>query len=371
MLYIADYTRHETKTGLAVCGDYSLCARLPHGTAYVLADGIGSGVYACVSAVVCAERVMEHIRLGTSPRAASELAAASMHRARTEDMPFAAFSAAMVLPDGAFTVYTYESPQPLLLKGGVATALTPRVYAAGYEAVGECAGKLETGDSLLLMSDGVTQAGLGHGRGFGIGSPGVAEYINRHPAGDISRLPESVAEYCACVSGGRHEDDTSLALLHCREASELTLLTGPPLNRALNGAYAQALARAAGKKAVCGSTTIDIISRELGVTAEPIISKSAGAMPPEYALEGVDIATEGAITLNRVCNILGEPPEELQGNAYVLRLCRLLLEADVVHLHIGQAVNDAHEGITFKLSGVRVRRAAVRSIAEKLRGMGK
>ena len=43
----------------------------------------------------------------------------------------------------------------------------------------------------------------------------------------------------------------------------------------------------------------------------------------------------------------------------------------MIHMMIGNAMNDAHEVLLFKQVGVRVRRTAIKLIAEKLREKGK
>ena len=356
-----------------VCGDYCVCERTAAGMIYVVCDGIGSGIYANISAINCASRILELFRRGISIRTASEMVAASMHRARKEDIPFSAFSAAMILLDGQFTVYSYEAPNPVLLQNNHATVLTPRFYTAGFEVIGEASGILHIGDSLLLFSDGVSQAGLGHGHGMGIGSEGVAEFINRSHNLDnkTTRLSQRILEMCRTVSEGNCEDDTTLALINCREAKELTLLTGPPSDQSMDYRYSSDFMNMPGKKVVCGSTTTNIIARELGLEVIMLSTGNSLNQLPEYWFKGVDLVTEGAITLNQVNNILGEPDEHLSGGSVAERLCLMLHEADVIHLMIGNALNSAHENLIFKQIGVNVRKSTVRQIVEKLKDMGK
>jgi hypothetical protein len=274
------------------------------------------------------------------------------------------------MPGGHFTVYAYEAPSPVFIHEGAASVLSPRLYTYNQEEIGEFSGLFQTGDSLLLPSDGVTQAGLGHGYGLGVGEEGIADFINRNYPEDIGALPQKIADFCASLSNGRHEDDTTLALLNCRPAVELTVLTGPPSRHSMDHDYAAALSIHPGKKIVCGATTAGILSRELGITFE--IQDSASAeTPPDYQMEGVDLATEGAITLNQACNVLEDPIERFSGDSPVKRLCMMLKEADVIHFHMGTAVNDANEDFLFKQVGIRVRKTTVDMIAEKLSGMGK
>ncbi len=373
MKFYEEIVSQNTKTGTLVCGDHTLCSRSAEGTVFVLCDGVGSGIYANIAAISCSNRIIELLNRGVSVRSAAETVASSMHRARTEDVPFSAFAAAVILPDGQFKVYTYEAPEAMIIKNGTASVLKPEFFTAGYEVVGEATGSLDIGESVVLCSDGVTQAGLGHGHGFGIGIENVSAYINRIllPGSDIDELPGSITKMCAELMGGKYEDDTTLAVLHCREANELTVMTGPPSKPSMDREYVTKFMSMPGRKAVCGSSTADIVARETGRTVRMIKTGNAFGTPPEYEIEGIDLTAEGVIMLNQVYNILGESIENFTENSAVERLCMMLLEADVIHLMIGNAMNDAHEAMLFKQVGVRVRRTAVKLIAGKLREMGK
>ncbi|HPL07677.1 MAG TPA: SpoIIE family protein phosphatase [Clostridia bacterium] len=373
MRFYEDKISQKIKTGEIVCGDHTKCHRSVNGTVFALCDGIGSGIYANISAISCSDRIVELFKLGVSLRSTVETVAASMQRARTEDHPFSAFSAVAILPDGQFSIYTYEAPQAIIIKNGTSSVLKPEFFTTGYEVVGETVGVLDIGDSLVLCSDGVTQAGLGHGYGFGIGIENISDYINKllQSGTDIHDLPEKITDMCARLMNGRYEDDTTLAVLHCQEANELTVMTGPPSKVSMDKEYVERFISMPGKKAICGSTTADIVARETGRKVETLKMGTAFGIPPEYAIEGIDFTGEGAIILNQVYNILDEPVENFTANSAAERLCMMMLEADVIHMMIGNAMNDAHEVLLFKQVGVRVRRTAIKLIAEKLREKGK
>ncbi|MDR2735173.1 MAG: serine/threonine-protein phosphatase [Spirochaetota bacterium] len=373
MKFFDDFLYQKNKKTYTVCGDHCMYERRSAGMIYILCDGIGSGIYANISAITCASRILELFRSGISIRITSEMVAASMHRARKEDIPFSAFSAALILPDGQFTVYSYESPNPVIIQSNHAAALAPRFYTAGFEVIGETSGILDMGDSLLLFSDGISQAGLGRAYGTGIGSDGVVSWINLNhkPDDDIAGLPQQIVEMCKTISAGNYEDDSTLALLHCRDAKELTLLTGPPSRQSMDSEYVTEFMHKPGQKIVCGSTTTDIIARETGRAVVPLFAGNSFGQLPEYLIEGIDLVTEGAITLNQTYNILDEPVEHLSENSVTERLCLMLHGADVIHLMIGSAANAAHDDLIFKQAGVHIRKSAIQQIAARLRSMGK
>jgi serine/threonine protein phosphatase PrpC len=373
MKFFEDIVGQAVKDGKVVCGDATLCERTLDYTEFVLCDGIGSGVYANIAAISCASRLIELFRAGVSQEAACEMVADSMHRARQEDIPFSAFTAARILNDGQFTVYSYEAPAPIRIMNGRATVLKPHFYQAGNEVIGESSGTLDLGDSLVLCSDGVTQAGLGHGYTFGIGEEGIADTVNKCLVRGVGlrEMSERLIDMAHQISGGRHEDDTTVAVLNCREAFEVTMLSGPPSLKSKDRSYIERFLTKTGMRVVCGSTTAEILARESG---KDILLKSAGTSlgsPPEYVMDGVDIITEGAVALNQIYNILGEDPERFTTDSPVERLCALLMKADVITFIIGRSVNNAHMDLVFKQLGIRPRAAAIKSISKRLKEMGK
>jgi hypothetical protein len=373
MKFFDGFFAQKNKKAHKVCGDHWARERNAMGTLFVVCDGIGSGIYAHISAINCATRICEMFRLEMTIRDISETVAASMHRARKEEIPFSAFSIVLIRPDGQFTAFAYEAPHPVLVQNKTAIVLTPRFYTAGYEVIAEYSGTLNLGDSVMIFSDGVSQAGLGAGYGMGIGSEGVADFINKNykPSDNITAFPERIVEMCRVVSGGQHEDDTTLMMVHCRQASQLALLSGPPSKKSMDEQYVAAFMAMPGKKVVCGSTTTDIVARELKAEVITLSMGNSFGQPPEYFIYGIDLVTEGAITLNQVYNILDEPIEKLMEDSVVEKLTIMLKQADVIHLMIGNAVNTAHEDLIFKQIGVHVRKSTLQQMIDKLKHLGK
>ncbi|PKL42457.1 MAG: hypothetical protein CVU86_00925 [Firmicutes bacterium HGW-Firmicutes-11] len=373
MKFFEDTVCQVNKKNQIVCGDAIVCERTIEYTTYILCDGIGSGVYANIAAITCANRLMELSKSGLSMRTACEMVADSMHRAREEHIPFSAFTAVRILKDGQFTVYSYESPNPVMIRSGIARALKPTFFKAGYEVVGECFGSLEHEDAILIFSDGISQAGLGRGSSLGIGSEGVAEFYNRSllPQRKARQIPTELLHHVASFSGGNHEDDSTVVLLECRPATQLTILSGPPSHRTRDGDFVRRFMDMPGYHCICGSTTADIAGRELGLPVKLVNAGTSFGSPPEYAIEGIDMVTEGAIILNQVYNILGEPYNSFDSDSVVERLCGLMHGADVITFLVGNAINEAHDALVFKQIGIRPRHVAIRLLSEKLREMGK
>ncbi len=372
--YVETHVAQANKHGQAVCGDHWLVQRSPDATIVIVGDGIGSGIYANIAAITCTNRLAVLLAGGTPMQDACAAVADSMHRAKTTDVPYCAFSAARILKNGQYTVLSYDAPAPLLMRDGAARVAKRRFFTLGYELVAETSGALREGESLALFSDGVSQAGIGETHVLGWGEEGVATFATRKisQAMTPARLPAAVLAETARLSDGKHRDDATFIWIGCRPARVVHVMTGPPTSRQFDRSFVEGFLAAVGTHIVCGSSTTDMVAR---VSARPVRTlptpMASLAHPPEYQIDGIDLVTEGVATLNQVYNILEEDPDTYDEASAVTRFCQLLREADLVHFLVGGAQNPAHSAIAFKQLGVQSRSVIVPLIADKLRAMGK
>ncbi len=373
-MYLCDTVAQARKSRHNVCGDHFLCTRTWEETWFVLCDGIGSGMRANIAATMCAHRLTHLLANGVSLARASEMVVSMMHRARTEEgIPFAAFSLAHVLNTGQYTVLCYESPSPFLVSQGAAELLPLRYFTRGHEVVGEASGHLRPGESLVLMTDGVTQAGLGRMKGTGWGEERVVDEVNAHlrRGQRLEDIPPDILEQARLLSGGAHGDDTTMAVLSCRQAQVLNLMTGPARTKAADREFVERFMAREGRRVVCGSTTADIVARVLGQPLRVLELSTSFASPPTYEIAGLDLVTEGAVTLNQIYNILEEDLEDYQGGSCVGQICQMMKQADMIRFFVGGVKNPGNQGLEFKQLGVLPRSLIVNLLVEKLRTMGK
>lgn len=372
--YIEIANSQAAKKPGGICGDFIITERTSEATTTIVADGIGTGIKARVAAVMCASRLMELIRVGFTLREACHKIVDTMHAARTKDIPFSAFSVCRVLVSGHATVMSYEIPSPILVNNRLAAYLPKqRVFPMGLEMIGEVNCMLEFGDGIVMVSDGVSQAGLGQQYRMGWGIQGACDFINGLlvQGTQMKDIPQKIVANVRDISGATYGDDTTCSLLLCREAHVLNVLTGPPARKSDDAGAVKKFMEMRGMKVVCGSTTAEIAARVLGVAIDIKDVSNAYHKPPSYDIKGIDYATEGAITLNQVYNILGEAPEKLEPDSSVSDLYRLFHTSDTINFLVGTAANPGHEHIVFRQMGVFPRDVIVRLLAEKLKSMGK
>ncbi|NLO97692.1 MAG: SpoIIE family protein phosphatase [Peptococcaceae bacterium] len=373
-LYIEDTIQQANKMDNMICGDYYLCQRTFEHTIFILCDGLGSGIKANISATMCAHRLLWLLESGISLFKSSEMVLAMMHKARTQaDIPYAAFTVAWVLNNGQYKVLSYESPSPLLVNKSGAEIMAQRVISLSEEPVKESTGMLRDGEALVLMTDGVTQAGLGKTQGLGWGVEGVNYYLNTalYRGKSLAQASQDIMDKACQLSGGVFADDASLVVLSCRQAKVLNIMTGPPVYPSEDESFVRDFLSREGYKVVCGSTTADIVSRVIGKPVEILSLSSSFAQPPRYKIEGIDLVTEGAVTLNQVYNILDEDPDNYDNGSCVSDLGRMMCHADFINFFVGGARNPSHNNISFKQLGVLPRQTIVNLLVQKLRDMGK
>lgn len=360
------------KRKMTVCGDLVAEERAPGHATFVVLDGIGSGLKAHVAAQMFSSRLLSLLRQDFSTREACSRLMATMHAARTEDVLFAAFTLVKVSNSGAAVILSYEMPPPLLFESGSASAARQRFYTLSNEVAGEALFMLEPGNGFMVLSDGITQAGMGGSMGGGWGIEGARDFANRALSGGrtMEELPGLLLAEAKQLGGGAYRDDATAALFTCRPGRTVHIFTGPPARPSQDAALVEAFLKEDGMKVICGSTTADICARHSGrrLTSSPAENPFE---PPERFMEGIDMVTEGALTLTQLYNLMAESESGLDHASTVTRLLLLLRSADRVYFHIGGARNPGHGGQIFRQLGVLPRQTIIPLIAAKLKGEGK
>lgn len=134
------------------------------------------------------------------------------------------------------------------------------------------------------------------------------------------------------------------------------ILTGPPKNNIRDNEVVNKFLGLNGKKIVCGGTTASIVSRVLNSEIEVDISSMTKEIPPTANIKGIDLVTEGVLTLNKTKEYLStyleskdekskrELDDTILGIDGAARLCKLLVkECTHVNFYVGKAINLAHQ----------------------------
>jgi hypothetical protein len=355
------------------CGDVVECVRAAEGTSIILADGLGHGARAHLAAQFCVGRIAERLRGGASLRKAFTETLETMEANRGGDLPWAAFSVARILPEGNCTVLSYEAPGAAVISRRHMSPLPVKSLAKGRAVTFQETCFLSQGDCLMLVSDGMTQAGIGNGLALGWTLEGVCHEANLHMSRGmaVTALPGALLGKAVALSGNRHGDDTSMVLARCRSGVVVNLLTGPPSDPAKDAGTVRDFLLADGLKIVCGGTTAGVVAREMDLEAVVVPRTGSRIVPPRYAIDGIDLATEGAICLNQLYNIMGDGTVLFDEQHAVRELYEMLISADRIRFTVGTAANVAASTTEIRQQGILTRLRIVPLLADKLRAMGK
>ena len=315
----------------------------------VLSDGLGSGIKANILATMTATMILKFIEDGKDILKATEVIMNSLPVCQVRKISYATFSAFECSDEGYIRIVEEGNPDFIHIHNGKAVEHKPEIITSKkftnrhmhlYNF------KLEPEDRLVFCSDGVTQAGMGTDEyKLGWRREGLIKFvedeIERNPTISSSHLAqEIVKEAIRKEPEKKAKDDVSALILYFRKPRKLLIFTGPPYRQDRDYEYSKIFDDYDGKKAIVGGTTANLIARELNreITTEKY---NKGMLPACSHMEGVDLITEGILTLTKVLEYLNEGydrwPDDAAG-----RLITLLLDSDVIEFMIGSKLNQAH-----------------------------
>lgn len=336
----------------------------------VLSDGLGSGIKANILATMTATMLLKFLEEGKDILKASEVIMNSLPVCQVRKISYATFSAFDCSDEGNIRIVEEGNPDFVHIRNGKVFEHEPEVVASKkftnrhlhlYNF------KLKPEDRLIFCSDGVTQSGMGTSE-YHLGwrrenlIKFVEAEINYDPLISSSMLAKKIVEEAIRKEPEKKpKDDVSALILYFRKPRKLLIFTGPPYRQDRDNEYAKIFDEFEGKKAIVGGTTANIIARELN--REIVTEKyNKGMLPACSKMEGVDLITEGILTLTKVIEYLNQGyekynwPDDAAG-----RLIELLLDSDVIEFMIGSKLNQAHYDPDLPLE-LEIRKNVVRQL---------
>lgn len=369
------YISQQSKVQGNPCGDVMQFHRDINSTTVVLADGLGSGLKANIAATLICTRIIELIKNGYTLREAFYAVVETMNNAWGTNQPFAVFTVARIMNTGATTVLSYEMPPPVLIDPASATIMLDRSFTQGKAIITESIFKCKKGESIILVSDGITQAGIGHGLTYGWGIEGLKEYISRKistKAYPTDALSNDILKRALTFWNKKTGDDCTVVHIKNRTGIVVNVFTGPPENPADDFKTVEEFIRQKGIKIVSGGTTAKVVARELNLALEMKNQQNLSAIsPPSYKIEGINLVTEGIVTLNHVYNVIDEDTSKYLDESDVFEYCEFLKLADRVNFFIGNAANIGMDSIQFRQQRILPRPKIIPLIIDWLRAKGK
>ena len=128
-------------------------------------------------------------------------------------------------------------------------------------------------------------------------------------------------------------------------------MIGPPSTSNLDDTMVSKFFSSEGMHIVCGGSTNKLAARYLGKEVYATLDYGGSDLPPVYSLEGVDLATEGVVTISKVLEYAQEYLEGEQLNPEwklmsdgASKIAHALFDyATDVQFFVGCAINPAHQ----------------------------
>lgn len=369
------------KVGEQLCGDrVELIGQHEDELTMVLADGLGSGVKANILSTLTSKILCTMIASEMGIEDCVETMAETLPVCSKRGVAYSTFTIVHTHNCTDARIIQYDNPQLILLRDGkhYDYPYTSRVIAG--KTILESALQLQKDDVLVMMSDGAIYAGVGNALNFGWQRDNIIEFLEQFYSSDLSAkmIATILSDECDRLYGDRPGDDTTIGVLKVRNRETVNLIIGPPRNPADCDRMMTQFFSQEGKHVVCGGTTSHIAGEFLGEPVVPQIDYIDPEIPPIAKIKGVDLCTEGVITISKVLeyakNFLGnneDYPIWSTKKDGASRICRVLFEsATDVNFFVGKAINPAHQNPDLPI-GFSIKLRLIEELCQCLEKMGK
>ena len=376
--------RSLNKYGEELCGDKVKIIRAPDSTIAVLADGLGSGVKANILSTLTSTIVSTMLNEGASIAEVVETIAKTLPVCSVRKLAYSTFSVLQIFDDGTAHLVEFDNPPCIFVRNGKVVDLESRSELKEYggKQISECTFSVRPGDVLALVSDGVIYAGVGQALNFGWNWDNVSSWLAKTYTKENSapRLAVSLSEAVRELYLDKPGDDSTDLVIRIAPKSVVNMLSGPPVNKEDDNRMVHDFITSYGKKVVCGGTSANIVARVLNRKIETSINYVDPTIPPTGKIEGVDLVTEGVLTLSRTVDILRDYLNKEADSFYFHRLDEengaamiakmLLEECTDLHVFIGKAINPAHQNPVLP-SDLSIKMKLIDELCELVKKLGK
>ena len=364
--------------GEQLCGDHVEIAENDNSTIIVLADGLGSGVKASILSTLTSKIISTMLAAGLDIRDAVETIADTLPICSERKSAFSTFTIIRLVNNDRADIIQYENPNVILLRDGKNYEMQLNTMRIGEKTIYHSGLNLRDGDIFIAMSDGVLYASSDGVLNESWDRDGLISYVA--PLWDsgftAKTLTSIILDETSRLYGGKPFDDATVCVVKIRQRKPMNIAIGPPKSRDDNHRMMALFFAKTGKHIVCGGTTASIAAEYLHETVKVNYVSPDPEIPPTSVIEGVDLVTEGIITIDRILqyakNCLKDNDSFKQwsykkdGASLAARM--LFEEATDINMFIGCAENPAHSDLPINFN---VKSSIVKQLADCLKKRGK
>lgn len=374
-----DY-RSINKYGEELCGDQIEVIRRPDSVNIVLADGLGSGVKANILSTLTSKIICTMLANGMNIEESVETIANTLPVCSQRGIAYSTFTILQIFNSGKAYMVQFDNPSVVLLKNGMLTEYDTERRDICGKTIYESRFNVAFGDMFVMFSDGVVHAGVGKTLNLGWQMEEIQRYIttnyesNKNAVDMACTLIEAVNNLYMNMPG----DDSTAAVISIKKQLGVNLMVGPPVDQQNDKQAVKLLMKGDCKRVVCGGTTSQIVSRYLNKELEVALQYEDLDVPPMGYIDGIDLVTEGVLTLNKVLEnskaFLSHSGDatavskKLDGASKISDM--LFKQATNIFFIVGHAINFAHQNSAFAKE-LSIKMKIVDELADNLKKMGK
>jgi hypothetical protein len=350
-------------------------------TIVVLADGLGSGVKACILSTLTAKIISTMMANSLTVEDCVSTIAATLPICKVRNIAYSTFTIIRITDNLDAEIIQYDNPHVILLRSGKNFDYTKTTETIDKKTICKTRLQLREDDTFIALSDGAIHAGVGRSLNFGWLRENIIKFIEEiyrreYTAKTVSSI---LLDKCYSLYGGEPGDDTTVCTVKIRQRKPINLMIGPPVSPVDVNKMMVLFFAKEGKHIVCGGTTSSLVAEYLHKPLETGIPFYADPdIPPTAKISGVDLVTEGVITLSRVLEYARDYLKDnvnytnwQGGRDGASQIARFLFEeATDINFYVGRAINMAHQNPNLPI-GFSIKMRLIDDLAACLKEMGK
>ena len=369
------------KYGEQLCGDHvETAANGEDSTIVVLADGLGSGVKASILSTLTAKIISTMMANSMTLEDCVSTIAATLPICKVRHVAYSTFTIILIRDNLEAEIIQYDNPDVILLRNGRRLELPQTSEIIDGKTIYKSRLRLQEDDTFIAFSDGAVHAGVGLKLNFGWQHKDIISFLEGAYQKDFTAktISAMLLNECSALYEGKPGDDTTVCTVKIRKREPMNLMIGPPANPEDVGKMMSLFFSKEGKRIVCGGTTSNLAAEFLHKPLDVSTEYIDPDIPPTAKIEGVELVTEGVVTISRVLEyardyLAGNERYECwnRGRDGASQIARLLFaEATDINLFVGRAVNPAHQNPSLPI-GFSIKMNLMEELAQCLKKMGK
>lgn len=367
--------------GEQLCGDHvDVVEENENSTVIVLADGLGSGVKASILSTLTSKIISTMMAEGLSIEECVSTIAATLPVCSVRGVAYSTFTMIHLLNNHTAELIQYDNPHIILIRNDTVCHYPKTEMNIGGKKIYKSVIRLQENDVFIAMSDGCPHAGIGIAYNFGWKREDIAAFMETiAPVGYTAKtLSTILVDECNKLYGGKPGDDTTACVVRIRKRVPMNMMFGPPSNRDDCNRMMSLFFSKEGKHIICGGTTSSIAAKWLNKPLRASLNFERSDVPPIAEIEGVDLVTEGVITVNKVLEYAQDYLKDNESyEQWSMKkdgaslICRMLFEeATDINFYVGKAVNPAHQNPDLPIN-FNIKMNLVQELSMALKQMGK